>query len=305
MLQDPNAWAVRLFCFALLACTASRAQIRTAPPPGQVTAGPRSPASTIQNRPPRDWAADTAANEVEILRHEQPYLRYRVHTVDQKGDRVRELVECRGGTVARMIRKEGRPLTAEEDKNERGRLTDLLNSPSDFNKHSKNEAGSKKFAADLVTLMPASMLYTYVPGQPQMANRPGMQLVVLDYEPDPHWSPPNTTSEALTGLKGRMWIDASSGRLMRMEGTVFRGVNFGWGMLAHIYPGGKLVLEQTRAADGRWIYTHFSQDTRVRALMVKTMDIKMQIDASDFQTIPAMSYQDAIRLLLATPLPTK
>ena len=305
MLQDPNAWVVRLSCLALFACTASCAQSRIAPSPGQVAAGPQSAAPSFPNRPPRDWAADTATNEIEILHHEEPYLRYRVHTVDGKGDRVRELVECRGGTVARMVRKEGRPLTPEEDKNERGRLTDLLNSPADFNKHSKNESASKKFAAELVSLMPASMLYTYVPGQPQIAGRPGMQLVVLDYEPDPHWSPPNTTSEALTGLKGRMWIDAGSGRLIRMEGTVFRGVNFGWGMLAHIYPGGKLVLEQTKAADGRWIYTHFSQDTRVRALMVKTMDIKMQIDASDFQTIPPMTYQEAIRLLLANPLPTK
>lgn len=305
MLQIPNTWFLRLSCFALLACTASLAQIRTPSPPGRDTPGARSAGSAITARPPRDWAVDTAANEVEILHHEEPYLRYRVHTVDQKGDRVRELVECRGGTVARMVRKEGRSLTPEEDKEERGRLTDLLKAPADFNKHTKSEAASKKLAADLVTLMPASMIYTYVPGQPQIASRPGMQLVVLDYEPDPHWSPPNTTSEALTGLRGRMWIDAGSGRLMRMEGSVFRGVNFGWGMLAHIYPGGKLVLEQAKVADGRWIYTHFSQDTRVRALMVKTMDIKMQIDASDFQTIPTMSYQDAIRLLLATPLPTK
>lgn len=302
MLQIPNVRVLRLLCLILLACTASLAQSRAPSPTGQNTSGMRP---AVAARPPRDWAADTAANEVEILQHEAPYLRYRVHTVDQKGDRVRDLVECQGGTVARVIRRDGRSLTQQEDKDERDRLADLLKSPADFNKHAKTEASSKKLAADLVTLMPDSMIYTYVPGQPQIADRPGMQLVVLDYEPNPHWSPPNTTSEALTGLKGRMWIDSRTHRLVRMEGSVFRGVNFGWGMLAHVYPGGRLVLEQSEVNNQRWIYSRFSQDTRVRALMVKLMDLKVEIVTSDYQTIPVMSYQDAIRLLLATPLPTR
>src|SRR6185312_634767 len=108
--------------------------------------------------------------------------------------------------------------------------------------------------------------------------------IVLDYKPNPKFNPPTTMSEALTGLEGRMWIDAKSRNLVRMEGTIFRGVNFGWGMLAHIYPGGKLVLEQTDAGNGRWIFTHFTQQVRVRALMVKTVKLNETIDASSFQT---------------------
>jgi hypothetical protein len=80
-------------------------------------------------------------------------------------------------------------------------------------------------------------------------------------------------------------------------------VNFGWGMLAHIYPGGKLVLNQTDAGGNRWIFTDFSMQLTVRALMVKTLSVNSHVQASDFKTIPAMSYQDAIHLLLAAPLP--
>ncbi len=92
---------------------------------------------------------------------------------------------------------------------------------------------------------------------------------------------------------------------MRIEGTIFQAVNLGWGMLAHIYPGGKLVLEQTNAAGQRWIYTHFTERVSVRALMVKTLNVNNDYDASGFQIITEpMSYQDAIKLLLNTPLPT-
>ena len=57
-----------------------------------------------------------------------------------------------------------------------------------------------------------------------------------------------------------------------MEGTIFRRVNFGWGMLAHIYPGGKLEMNQTNVGGNRWIFTDFSMQLTVRALMVKTLE---------------------------------
>ena len=148
------------------------------------------------------------------------------------------------------------------------------------------------------------MLYTYTPGQPQLGRNNEAPEVVLDYEPNPKFVPPTTTSEALTGLKGRIWIDSKTHQLVRMEGTIFKAVNFGWGVLAHIYPGGKLVLDQTDAGNRRWIFTHFTQQLTVRALMVKTMNLSANIEASNFQTLPGpISYQDAIKQLLDTPLP--
>jgi hypothetical protein len=147
------------------------------------------------------------------------------------------------------------------------------------------------------------MLHTYVPGQPQTGKNPGMTEIVIDYEPNPKFSPPTTTAEALTGLKGRVWIDAKSKYVVRMEGTIFRSVNFGWGMLAHIYPGGKLMIEQTDSGGGRWIFTNFTEQLSVRALMVKTLNVKTNVEASEFKPINEMNYQDAIHVLLNTPLP--
>ena len=159
-------------------------------------------------------------------------------------------------------------------------------------------------ADQMIRLMPDAMIYTYAPGQPQTGKNGGAPEVVLDYKPNPAFKPPSLTAEALTGLEGRLWIDAKSRQLVRMEGSIFRSVNFGWGMLAHIYPGGKLVLEQTNAGGDRWIFTHFSEEVRVRALMVKTVKVRSNISASVFQTLPGpMSYQDAIQMLLNTPLP--
>jgi hypothetical protein len=255
--------------------------------------------------PPRNWAVDATAKELDALHHRNSYLRYRIHIVDAKGDRVRDIIESRDGTVARLIYRDGKPVTAEEDNDERKRLNDMLDNPEAFAKHAKGDDSGKKIADNLMRLMPDAMIYTYVPGQPQTGKRPGKTEVVIDYEPNPKFHPPSTTAEALTGLKGRAWVDANSKTIVRMEGNVFKSVNFGWGMLAHIYPGGNLALEQGDAGNGRWIFTHFTQRISVRALMVKTLKISSDVDSSNFQTVPAMSYQEAVHILLDTPLPTK
>ncbi|MDE1175451.1 MAG: hypothetical protein PW789_02480 [Edaphobacter sp.] len=259
----------------------------------------------LQKIPPRTWASDVTANTLNNLHREGSFLRYRVHIVDAKSDRVREVIESRDGNVARLILFNGKPLTPEQDKAERDRLTAMLSDPSGFAKHARGDDSGKKIADQLIHLMPEAMNYTYVPGQPQTGHNPAVTEIVIDFEPNPKFHPPTTTAESLTGLRGRTWIDPQSRQIVRMEGTIFKGINFGWGMLAHIYPGGKLVYEQSDAGNGRWVYSKFVERISVRALMVKSLNISTDVDASDFKSIPSMSYQEAIQLLLSTPLPTK
>jgi hypothetical protein len=261
-------------------------------------------AASISTVPARSWSVDATANELAALHHKDSYLRYRMHTVNEKGDRVRDVIESRDGTVARLILLDGKPLTEEEDNAERQRLNDMLASPAAFAKHIRNGDSERRIADRLAPLMPDAMLYSYTPGQPQTGNNNGRLEVVLDYKPNPKFVPPNTEAQALTGLEGRVWIDAQTRHIVRMEGTVSHPVNFGWGMLAHIYPGGKLTLDQTTAGGDRWIFTHFSMTMSVRALMVKTLNVHSNVETSDYQTLPGpMSYQDAIHRLLDTPLP--
>lgn len=228
-----------------------------------------------------------------------------MEVVNEKGEQIRDVIESKNGTVARLILKDGKPLTAEMDKAERERLNDMIASPGTYAKHVRNGESERKMADQMVPLMPDAAIYTYTPGQPQTGKNPGMLEIVLDYKANPKFVPPNTEAEGLTGLEGRIWIDSKSHYLVRMEGKISHPINFGWGMLAHIYPGGTLEMDQTDAGGGRWIFTEFSMKLSVRALMVKTLNVHSNAKASGFQTLGPMSYQDAIRLLLATPLPTQ
>ncbi len=256
---------------------------------------------------PKEWATDAAMNELKVLNYGRSYLRYRERTVDAKGERLRDVIESKDGSVARLIMKDGRPLTPEEDQWEHDRLQAMLESPAAYAKHVKGDVSGKKMGMDLIKLAPEALDFSYVPGQPQRPDRVAhpddLPEIVLDYKPNPNWVAPSMTADALSGLEGRVWIDAKTHYLTRMEGTVFRPVNFGL-FLAKVYPGGKLIFEQTRVGDTRWIFSKFVEKLDLRVL-IKTLKQDLDMQAFDFTWVQEMSYEDAIRLLWASPLPTK
>lgn len=254
---------------------------------------------------PRNLVVETSNNEIRLIQHPDSYLRYRYHVVDEKGDQLRDQIETPDGSVARLLQRNGKPLTSEEDQAERDRLKEMLNSPDTFERHIRREKSNKEMGVRLIKMMPDAMLWSYTPGQPQPADRGpgGSPLVVLDFKPNPKFSPPTIDAEPLTGLEGRVWIDPQSRRVVQLEGEVVRAVNIGWGMVAHIYPGGTVKLRQTNAGGQRWIVQHILEQLTVRALMVKTIKQQLIFDTSDYVAVPPMKYQDAIKLLLDTPLP--
>ena len=257
-----------------------------------------APSDPAGQRSPRDWAVLASNNEVLAIDHAGSALRYRVHTVDAKGDRLRQIVECTGGTVSRLLAINGQSLTSDQDAEERKRLQDLAADPDTFAHHSEQDSKAKTLARDLLHLMPDAMVYTRVPAE-DGHSASGSPTLAFDFSPNPQWHPPSTISEALTGLHGRVWVDARSGYVEHMRGEVFRPVNFGFGMVAHVFPGGRVDFTQADVGEGRWIYSHFAQRLRVRALLLKTINIDTTIDATDFHPIAAsLTYQQAIAMLL-------
>jgi hypothetical protein len=266
------------------------------------------PGGVDAGRPaPKQVAEDAVANEVKLVQYERSFLRYRTHVQDAKGDVIRDVIESKDGTVARIILRDGKPLSPDEDAKERARLQAMLDSPSDFQKHIDKDRTGKKLAIDLMKLLPEAMVFVYPADQPQRSDRSAgaPEELVLDFRPNPAWTPPTMVSEALTGLEGRCWIDAKTHNLLRMDADLFQPVNFGFGMVAHLYPGGKFLLEQQpvgdqRGIDPRWIADHFIERVTVRAMMVKTLKENVDLISYEFSPVPEMGYQQAIKILLET-----
>jgi hypothetical protein len=263
-----------------------------------IGAQPPLPAGT-----PNSWVEAAVRHELEAIQDDKHPIRYVMRKVDRKGDVTREVIESVQGNVARLIQRDGKPITAAEDAAERDRLNSILTSPGDFLKHEERGGASRTYAVQLIKLLPQAGTYTYTPGQPQPPGATSPQ-VAIDFRPNPEFHPPTMVAELLTGLKGRVWIDARTATMTRIEGDVIRPVNFGWGVVARIYPGGHIEFEQTLIENRRWAFSHLDVNVTVREIMVHTVNDKTKLSAWNFQLLPApMSYQDAVHALLAQKIP--
>ena len=127
---------------------------------------------------------------------------------------------------------------------------------------------------------------------------------MIDFEPDPSFQPPTLVAELLTGLQGRVWIDVRTRTMVRAESHVIRPVNFGWGMLARIYPGGSVEFEQAPAGNDRWAYSSLETHLRLREVMVHTVEQNIRMSAWNFRPLPAsLGFTDTVRSLLAMKVP--
>ncbi len=255
---------------------------------------------------PQSWAEDAVRNEINVIETaDKVPLRFRQRKVGVKGDITREVLVTRDGNVARLVERDGQPITAQEDTDERARLMEEIASPDDFSKHHRRDAEMRDTVVKVVGLMPEAMLYTFAPGQPQIKGEEA-NLVVLDFRPKPDFHPPTMFAECLTGLEGRVWIDPRTHYLRRIEARVLRPVNMGFGILAKIYPGGTLALDQTNLGGEQWVYSHLDEHLTARVFLVKNLPEDSVITSWDFHSMTSLlSYQDSIRALLAMPVLTK
>jgi hypothetical protein len=91
-----------------------------------------------------------------------------------------------------------------------------------------------------------------------------------------------------------MEISLPAARIVRIEGDIFQPVNFGWGILGRLNPGGRFVIEQAPVGNGRWEVTHRVLRFTGKVLLIKDLNIDEESRNTDFQAIPPLSLADAV-----------
>jgi len=88
-------------------------------------------------------------------------------------------------------------------------------------------------------------------------SRNGRMLAKLRLEPAPAFRPFSRTAEYLTHVRATVWLDEAAGALVRVEAEIFRDIAIGGGILAKIYRGSRIVMEQSEAAPGLWLPSRY------------------------------------------------
>lgn len=229
-----------------------------------------------------------------------PHLfRYRSFEQDAKGSTVHLVIETRDGSVARLVEKGGRPLTAAEDATEVGRLKNLLANPDLQRQRQKNAHQNENREDELVRMLPDAFLYS----DAGVVQGPSGPCYRLTFKPNPNFDPPDREGEVFHGMVGELWIDQSQLRIARIDAHLVADVNFGWGVLGRLYRGGSILEENADVGDRHWESTALRLRLTGKILMLKSVDFSTNATYTGFEPVPSdTSYRQAVQMLLDDPI---
>ena len=196
----------------------------------------------------------------------------------------KEVVRTKQGGLSLPVLMNGKPLTPEQQRKENAKLEKFANDPSARAKRRESSKEDDKRAELMLTSLPDAFLYTYA-GTDRGPN--GEQLVHLKFKPNPNFAPPNHETAVYQGMQGDMLIDRDAKRIAKIDGVLFKDVDFGWGILGKLDKGGKFLIVQRDVGGGHWEEVEELLHFNGKILMIKSLTIYSTETMSDFKPIPS------------------
>jgi len=259
-----------------------------------------SPASawSMAQSDPRALVRAAIENEINNSYGRRPPIRYLFRKRTRNLDTTKEIVETSDGGVARMVAIRNQPLTPAQTQAEIKRLRELASDPAAQRHRSRGEQKDAARVAGIMHVLPEAFLNRFA-GSVETPNGPAIRLT---FTPNPNFSPPTLESRILTGIRGEIWIDPTDLRVVRIEGHLFRTVDYGWGILGTLHPGGTISIEQARTPERGWQLAHLSLHLTGKALMFKPLNIVVDETATDYYFVPKnWKFTNAIDWLIQMP----
>ena len=209
-----------------------------------------------------------------------------------RGATTKLMVTTPQGIISRTVAINDRPLTAEERSQDDQRINRLLD-PARMNEKAAKQREDAQHIERVLAALPDAFHCEF------SATAPEDHTHHLDCAPRPGYSPQNYESQVLQGMKATILLDRQENRIVRIDGTLFKDVNFGWGFLGRLNRGGRIEIVQSKVGAGRWNIVKMALVFDGRVIVVKPIHIEETELCWDYRPVPAMSVAQALDYLRA------
>jgi len=261
---------------------------------------PEQPATVSSYRDPMELVRKTVQNEIKAADDDSARFLFRGTKTTPQGSTTRLYVETKEATAGLVIAYNGKPLTPEQRLAEEARVERFISHPDELKKKREQERASAERTLRIVRALPDAFLFEYA-GEEQGSEgvgRAGETLVKLKFRPNPHYQPPSHVEEVLTGMQGYVLVDGAHYRLATIDGTLFKEVGFGWGILGHLDPGGRFTVQQQELDDNVWEISRMSVNFTGKILLFKSLSINSTETFTGFKRVPSdLTFAQALELL--------
>ena len=124
------------------------------------------------------------------------------------------------------------------------------------------------------------------PAGPAWANL-ASQLVRLKFRPNPSTIRQRMWNRCWSGCREWCWWIRKDQHIARIDGTLFKDVGFGWGILGHLDRGGHFQVDQSEVGNNNWTIARMDLAFTGKMLLFKSLNIKSTEIYSDFHPVPA------------------
>jgi hypothetical protein len=249
---------------------------------------------------PVELLRKSVQNEVKSANDDSTRFLFRGIKTTPKGSTTRIYVETKDATAGMVVAYNGNPLTSEQRRDEEARFGRFATNPEELRKKRQQEKENAENSLRITRALPEAFLYEYAgeeQGSPGM-GRPGSTLVKLKFQPNPKYEPPSRVEEILTGMQGYILLDPVHYRIASIDGTLFKEVGFGWGILGHLDRGGRFFVQQQQVDDNLWEISSMTLNFTGRILMFKSLNINSTEVFSGFKRVPSdITFAQALELL--------
>lgn len=250
--------------------------------------------------PPAQLIRLTVQNELASDRGTGENFMFCDHKQTQHGSETKALVETHIATAGLVVARNGQALAPAEARAEQVREQRFVTSSSELQAKVHREQEDRDHTIQIMKALPDAFLYEAA-GTDAGSNsigKSGDELIRLNFRPNPKYVPPSRVEQVLTGLQGYVLVDAKEHRIAKIDGTLFRDVEFGWGFLGKLYQGGHFLVEQADVGDGQWELTHMRLAFQGRVLLIKRLAIESDEVFTGFRKVPStISFAEGLKML--------
>ncbi|MGA8939468.1 MAG: hypothetical protein WB439_09915 [Acidobacteriaceae bacterium] len=199
------------------------------------------------------------------------------------------VVETPFGRVRFLLDVDGKPLSAEQEGVERGRLAAIVADPDAFEAEERSQKGDEARARKMLDLLPEAFVFDHV--------RSEDGVWTMDFRPNPAYSAHGIEDRVLAAMRGTVTIDAAQGRLIHIEARLPEDVSIGFGLLATVRAGSGFSSDRGEK-DGHWRTLDVKTDIKGKAVLFKSVSKNESVTRSEFRYLqPGISLAQAVALV--------
>ncbi len=193
-----------------------------------------------------------------------------------------------GVPVRRMTKKNGKDLSAEEQKKESERI-DKEVAKAKESRAKADEKGKETGprGEELVTVSRLMELGSFTNARREQLN--GRDVVVVDFAGDPKAKTKSKFEEVIRDMAGTAWMDEQDKVLVKAQGHFINTFKVGGGLVVNIQKGTNFLMEQRKINDEVWLPETIEGQGSFRFLLFAGFNGTVRVADSDYRKFKATS----------------